>query len=63
MVVSYEVIAHFYYGATNQQPYPLWVEIVINLNHVALALNAAINIAIYICKDQKFRTACSDVFR
>ena len=41
-----------------QSYYPAWVEIVINLNHLALVMNAAFNIAIYVCKDNKFRNHC-----
>ncbi len=60
IVVGYEAITHFKQsGEDNDEEggggYPLWVELVINLNHVALAFNAAINIVIYICKDKTFR--------
>jgi hypothetical protein len=60
-VVTYEVITYLYKECDKEQGYPFWVEVVINLNHVALAFNAAINIAIYICKDSKFRSACIDL--
>ena len=53
-MVSYEVVNHFQ-GSVHTGGYPFWVELVINLNHVALAFNAAINIVIYICKDKTFR--------
>ena len=57
VVVSYEVFS--YLGPETESPgdYHFWVEVVINLNHVALAVNAAVNIVIYICKDKKFRAA------
>merc|ERR1712117_862549 len=38
--------------------FPAWIEVLILLNHVALATNAALNIVIYICKDKKFRREC-----
>jgi len=60
-VVGFEVVSHFTSPDGQIQYYPTWVELVINLNHVALALNAAFNIVIYICKDKTFRSACADI--
>lgn len=60
IAIGYEVISFVHHGP-DQVMYPLWMHIIINLNHVALAANAAINIAIYICKDKKFRNACLNV--
>ena len=54
-MVCNEVITHFYSSHDDFSPPPLWVELTINFNHVALAFNAAINIVIYICKDKTFR--------
>ena len=57
-MVSYEVFNHL----TDDNPeFPAWIEILIPLNHVALATNAALNIVIYICKDKKFRKACIEL--
>ncbi len=63
IVVCYEVITHFNKGGEGGggAGYPFWVEVVINLNHVALAFNAAVNIVIYICKDKTFRKACASL--
>jgi uncharacterized membrane protein YgcG len=58
IVIGYEVISHL---KDDKGHFPKWIEVVICLNHVALATNAAMNIAIYICKDTKFRKACIDL--
>ena len=67
----YEVIIHFTSPSPGEKVdgqevpvkrgFPLWIEIVINLNHVALGINAAMNIVVYIYKDLKFRQACIDL--
>ena len=57
-MVSYEVFNHLTDGLDG---FPAWIEILIPLNHVALATNAALNIVIYICKDKKFRKACIEL--
>ena len=57
-MVSYEVFNHL---TDDNSPFPAWIEILIPLNHVALATNAALNIVIYICKDKKFRKACIEL--
>ncbi len=54
-MVCREVVTHFNHPHGKNPFLPFWVEMVINLNHVALAFNAAINIVIYICKDKTFR--------
>ncbi len=59
VVVGYEVFSHF--NSDGGGNFPFWIEVVINLNHVALATNAAMNIAVYICKDTKFRKACIEM--
>jgi len=56
--VGFEVVTHFTKPEGGKTYYPTWVEVIINLNHVALAFNAAFNIVIYICKDKTFRNAC-----
>ena len=64
-MVSYEVFNHLMDdgsdGSNGSAGFPVWIEILIPLNHVALATNAALNIVIYICKDKKFRKACIEL--
>ncbi len=59
---GYEVYIHVKEVAP-ESGYPPWVLVVINLNHVALAFNAAVNTVIYIYKDRTFRAACANLFR
>ena len=58
IVVSYEVFNHL---TDIPDSFPAWIEVLILLNHVALATNAALNIVIYICKDKKFRKVCIEL--
>ena len=57
-MVSYEVFNDI---MEQEEGFPAWIEIIIPLNHVALATNAALNIVIYICKDKKFRKVCIEL--
>ena len=57
-MVSYEVFNDL---MEQGEGFPAWIEIIISLNHVALATNAALNIVIYICKDKKFRKVCIEL--
>ena len=42
---------------------PIWVVILIRVNHLLLAINSAVNIVIYSFKDLKFRTVLLSAFK
>ena len=63
VAVGHEVFSHVSSSSGDHpSPFPpVWVEVVINLNHVALFVNASVNIVIYICKDKTFRRAFTNM--
>jgi len=57
----YEAFQFVTYGYLG--PPPFWVDILIRVNHLLLAINSAINIVIYSFKDFKFRTVLFSAFK
>jgi len=57
---TYEAYQMIYYGEL--VIWPPWAEVLSRLNHFMLALNASINILIYVAKDFKFRATLSSLF-
>lgn len=58
VIIAYEVAKQFSGNFNYEKHYfPFWVELLLEMNHVALAFNASVNIGIYIYNDQRFRKA------
>ena len=51
----HEVIISMDEGSMEDQPWPLWLDLVIELSHLALAFSCSINFYIYILKYKAIR--------
>ena len=47
-------------GKMEEQPWPLWLDVVIELSHLALSLSCSLNFYIYILKYRAIRRQAAD---